>query len=187
MTSYAEVVLAPPAADALHPAFSNLFVQTEIRARRGRRSCARAGRARADEQPPWMFHLMTVHGATVGRGVVRDRPHALHRPRRTPWPHPQAMTRAGAAVRTARARCSIRSSRSGSAITLRAERDGDGRPGHRHRRDARRPRWAGREVPRPAPGRPRVRAGLDAQPGRCCASSTPPRPTPSSTAGWPAR
>ena len=30
MTSYAEVVLAPPAADALHPAFSNLFVQTEI-------------------------------------------------------------------------------------------------------------------------------------------------------------
>ena len=30
VTSYAEVVLAPPAADALHPAFSNLFVQTEI-------------------------------------------------------------------------------------------------------------------------------------------------------------
>jgi len=30
VTSYAEVVLAPPASDALHPAFSNLFVQTEI-------------------------------------------------------------------------------------------------------------------------------------------------------------
>ena len=30
VTSYAEVVLAPAAADALHPAFSNLFVQTEI-------------------------------------------------------------------------------------------------------------------------------------------------------------
>ena len=30
VTSYAEVALAPPAADALHPAFSNLFVQTEI-------------------------------------------------------------------------------------------------------------------------------------------------------------
>src|SRR4029077_9286988 len=30
VTSYAEGVLAPPAADALHPAFSNLFVQTEI-------------------------------------------------------------------------------------------------------------------------------------------------------------
>ena len=30
VTSYAEVVLAPLAADALHPAFSNLFVQSEI-------------------------------------------------------------------------------------------------------------------------------------------------------------
>ncbi len=30
LTSYAEVVLAPPAADVAHPAFSNLFVQTEI-------------------------------------------------------------------------------------------------------------------------------------------------------------
>ncbi len=30
VTSYAEVVLAPAVADALHPAFSNLFVQTEI-------------------------------------------------------------------------------------------------------------------------------------------------------------
>ena len=34
VTSYAEVVLASPAADALHPAFSNLFVQTEILRRR---------------------------------------------------------------------------------------------------------------------------------------------------------
>ena len=34
VTSYAEVVLAPAAADALHPAFSNLFVQTEILAER---------------------------------------------------------------------------------------------------------------------------------------------------------
>ncbi len=30
LTSYAEIVLAPPAADAAHPAFSNLFVQTEF-------------------------------------------------------------------------------------------------------------------------------------------------------------
>ena len=36
LTSYAEIVLAPPAADAAHPAFSNLFVQTEF-ARRTRR------------------------------------------------------------------------------------------------------------------------------------------------------
>src|SRR5262249_38631107 len=30
LTSYAEVVLAPPMADAAHPVFSNLFVQTEF-------------------------------------------------------------------------------------------------------------------------------------------------------------
>src|SRR3970040_540178 len=29
LTSYAELVLAPPSADAAHAAFSNLFVQTE--------------------------------------------------------------------------------------------------------------------------------------------------------------
>ena len=52
MTSYAEVVLAPPAADALHPAFSNLFVQTEIIDARARRSSARAGRARATSLRP---------------------------------------------------------------------------------------------------------------------------------------
>ena len=46
VTSYAEVVLAPAAADALHPAFSNLFVQTEIVRAARRRSSARAGRAR---------------------------------------------------------------------------------------------------------------------------------------------
>ena len=37
VTSYAEIVLAPPAADAAHPAFSNLFVETEF-VRRARRA-----------------------------------------------------------------------------------------------------------------------------------------------------
>ena len=62
VTSYAEVVLAPAAADALHPAFSNLFVQTEIIKRRHAILCTRRPRSR-DEQVLWMFHLMTVHGA----------------------------------------------------------------------------------------------------------------------------
>ena len=30
VTSYAEVVLASPSADAAHPAFSNLFIETEF-------------------------------------------------------------------------------------------------------------------------------------------------------------
>ena len=61
VTSYAEVVLATPAADALHPAFSNLFVQTEVIDALGAIVCTRRPRADA-EQVPWMFHLMAVHG-----------------------------------------------------------------------------------------------------------------------------
>src|SRR5208283_1887074 len=65
VTSYAEVVLAAPTADALHPAFSNLFVQTEIVHQRQAILCTRRPRSLA-EQAPWMFHLMAVHGAEVG-------------------------------------------------------------------------------------------------------------------------
>ncbi|HYN13192.1 MAG TPA: glucoamylase family protein, partial [Burkholderiales bacterium] len=62
LTSYAEVVLAPPAADALHPAFSNLFVQTEIAVERRAILCTRRPRSLGDHAP-WMFHAMAVHGA----------------------------------------------------------------------------------------------------------------------------
>ncbi|MFZ2269233.1 MAG: glucoamylase family protein [Azonexus sp.] len=65
VTSYAEVVLNTPAADALHPAFSNLFVQTEIVADRQAILCTRRPRA-IDEVVPTMFHLMAVHGAEAG-------------------------------------------------------------------------------------------------------------------------
>ncbi len=61
VTSYAEVALASPAADALHPAFSNLFVQTEIIAQRQAILCTRRPRSR-EEATPWMLHLMAVHG-----------------------------------------------------------------------------------------------------------------------------
>ena len=65
VTSYAEVVLAPPAADALHPAFSNLFVQTEIIRKHGAILCTRRPRSQG-EHSPWMLHLMVVHGAQTG-------------------------------------------------------------------------------------------------------------------------
>ena len=65
VTSYAEVVLAPPAADALHPAFSNLFVQTEILSPQRAILCTRRPRSEG-EQAPWMFHLMAVQGAEIG-------------------------------------------------------------------------------------------------------------------------
>ncbi|MEJ7645869.1 MAG: glucoamylase family protein [Chryseolinea sp.] len=59
LTSYGEAVLAPHMADALHPAFSNLFVQTEINANQHAVLCTRRARSK-DERPPWMFHLMKV-------------------------------------------------------------------------------------------------------------------------------
>ncbi|WP_291988007.1 glucoamylase family protein [Candidatus Accumulibacter sp. ACC007] len=65
VTSYAEVVIAPPAADVLHPAFSNLFVQTEILRECCAILCTRRPRS-LGEQAPWMFHLMTAHGAGIG-------------------------------------------------------------------------------------------------------------------------
>ncbi len=65
VTSYAEVVLAPQAADALQPSFGNLFVQTEIVPARRTILCTRRPRS-ATELTPWMFHLIAPHGVVVG-------------------------------------------------------------------------------------------------------------------------
>jgi cellobiose phosphorylase len=65
VTSYAEIVLASPAADALHPAFSNLFVQTEIIREQHAILGTRRPRSLGDNAP-WMFHLMAIHGAELG-------------------------------------------------------------------------------------------------------------------------
>jgi cyclic beta-1,2-glucan synthetase len=65
LTSYGEVVLTSPAADASHPAFSNLFVQTEIVRARHCILCTRRPRSSKD-QMPWMVHLMAAQGNTVG-------------------------------------------------------------------------------------------------------------------------
>ena len=64
VTTYAEVVLAPGISDELHPAFSNLFVQTEIARAQQALLCTRRPRAH-DEIPPWMFHLVAVHDADI--------------------------------------------------------------------------------------------------------------------------
>jgi len=65
-TSYAEVVLAPQGSDETHPAFSNLFVRTELVKEKNAILATR--RARSDnDHPPWMFHLMTVHGPEEGK------------------------------------------------------------------------------------------------------------------------
>ncbi len=60
ITSYGEVVLAHAAADNTHPAFSNLFVQTEILFNQDAILCTRRSRSN-DEQPPWMLHMMKIN------------------------------------------------------------------------------------------------------------------------------
>ena len=57
LTSYAEVVLTTPAADATHPSFSNLFVETKIIRNKSAILCTRRPRSK-DERPPWMLHLI---------------------------------------------------------------------------------------------------------------------------------
>ncbi len=64
-TSYAEVVLASPAADSAHPAFSKLFVQTEFAADGRTLLAARRGREPSD-MPLWLFHRCAVEGEAVG-------------------------------------------------------------------------------------------------------------------------
>jgi len=59
ITTYAEPVLAPPAADLAHPAFANLFVETFADAEREAVLVSRRPR-RPDELRPWLVHLLAV-------------------------------------------------------------------------------------------------------------------------------
>ncbi|HKH62010.1 MAG TPA: glucoamylase family protein [Flavitalea sp.] len=89
ITSYAEVVMATQASDEAHPAFSNLFVQTQIIREHNTIYCTRRPRSE-EEMPPWMFHLMHVNGSEVeevsyetdrmqfiGRGRTLQHPRAM--------------------------------------------------------------------------------------------------------------
>ena len=92
VTSYSEVVLTSASSDLMQPAFSNLFVQTEILASKFAIICTRRPRS-ADENPPWMFHMMTMQGKApeeisfetdrmefIGRGNTIVNPQVMNRP-----------------------------------------------------------------------------------------------------------
>jgi cyclic beta-1,2-glucan synthetase len=69
ITSYAELVLAPPAADIAHQAFSKLFVETEYLADVGAILATR--RRRTPTEPEiWSAHLAVVDGETVGKPEI---------------------------------------------------------------------------------------------------------------------
>ncbi|MBH0192414.1 MAG: phosphorylase, partial [Nitrospira sp.] len=65
VTSYAELSLAPQAADVAHPAFGNLFVETEFVPEIGALLATR--RRRSDEDMSvWVAQVVVVEGDTVG-------------------------------------------------------------------------------------------------------------------------
>src|SRR5262247_2242556 len=86
VTSYAEVVLARPRDDAAHPAFSNLFIETEAVAELDTLVATR--RTRTPEEPRvWAAHVVSVEGTSTGGSQYEtDRGRFLSRGRgiRTP-------------------------------------------------------------------------------------------------------
>ncbi len=95
LTSYAEVVLQPPAGDLGHPAFSKLFVETEYLPRNNALLATRRPRAESDVRR-WMVHSVADKGLSrpgraaisplqfetdrmrfVGRGRTLDQPAAM--------------------------------------------------------------------------------------------------------------
>ena len=65
LTTYAEVVLSPQATDQAHPAFGNLFVQTEFLPGQSALLCTRRSGS-AEESAPWLFHALVAPGAVAG-------------------------------------------------------------------------------------------------------------------------
>jgi cyclic beta-1,2-glucan synthetase len=81
LTSYAEIVLAPHAADLAHPAFGKLFLETEWVPSHMALLCRRRPRAR-EQEPVWGLHVSVVEGRTAALPQVEtDRARFLGRGR----------------------------------------------------------------------------------------------------------
>ncbi|HEY3396098.1 MAG TPA: glucoamylase family protein [Armatimonadota bacterium] len=91
LISYLEVVLGSAAADLEHPAFSNLFVETEFIEDRDALLCTRRPRT-PEEQPPYLVHVVACESKSptpltyetdrqrfLGRGRTTANPVALER------------------------------------------------------------------------------------------------------------
>lgn len=93
LTSFSELVLMDARADAAHPAFHNLFVETQLLRERSAIMATRRPRSHGEE-PPWMFHAIVAHGVHgeevlsfetdrlrfLGRQRNAARPQALDQP-----------------------------------------------------------------------------------------------------------
>jgi cyclic beta-1,2-glucan synthetase len=86
LTSYSEIALAPQAADIAHPAFQNLFVQTEFVPEVGALLATRRPRS-ASERRLWAAHVSALEDHTAGEiQYETDRARFLGRGRSTRSP-----------------------------------------------------------------------------------------------------
>ncbi|HEX7441511.1 MAG TPA: cyclic beta 1-2 glucan synthetase, partial [Caldimonas sp.] len=84
-TSYAEIVLAPPAIDSAHLAFSKMFVETEIDAELGAIVVTRRPSAPGDARS-WLFHEAVAKGGGGDVSYETDRMRFLGRGRNAAEP-----------------------------------------------------------------------------------------------------
>ncbi len=86
LTSYAEIVLAAPASDLAHPAFSNLFVETEFYHPQRALFAHRRPRS-AEDEAVWGVHVMAASAETIaGVQYETDRSRFLGRGHTTAEP-----------------------------------------------------------------------------------------------------
>jgi cyclic beta-1,2-glucan synthetase len=65
LTSYSEIVLAPAASDRAHPAFSNLFIETQYDSRHSALLAKRRPRS-SEDKPVWGVHVLATVSEIIG-------------------------------------------------------------------------------------------------------------------------
>ncbi|HEY6047159.1 MAG TPA: glucoamylase family protein [Pyrinomonadaceae bacterium] len=65
LTSYSEIVLAPAASDRAHPAFSNLFIETQFDSRHSALLAQRRPRS-SEDKPVWGVHVLATVAEMIG-------------------------------------------------------------------------------------------------------------------------
>ncbi|HKP38029.1 MAG TPA: glucoamylase family protein [Pyrinomonadaceae bacterium] len=79
VTSYSEIVLAPAASDRAHPAFSNLFIETQFDGRHSALLARRRPRS-AEDKPVWGVHVLATGSEVItGTQFETDRSRFLGR------------------------------------------------------------------------------------------------------------
>ena len=165
LTSYAEVVLAPPAADLAHPAFSNLFIETTAVPEWDALLCTRRPRSGTDRV--YLVHVLSGRGR-IGAATEYETDRARFIGRGRTLANPAALSGGGPLSNTTGAvldpivslRQSIRLPPGGTArlsFTTGICRQRGGRPAPH------------REVLRPPGGRARDRPGQHARADRAAA------------------